>query len=393
MRIAITNPTNWPWVRRGAERFINELAVFLAGRGHEVTVISAKPGPAEVRQDAGYTTVLHRRLWHPALAKVGVHEFHVFLVTLLAHFMQNRRYDIVHSCTFVDGLAASLARRRTGIPNVLMVNGMRPKVQYIRSISTGGRLFQRAISDADEVIALSGYMQSYLQQQFGRGGVRIPIPVDVDRFRLNGSRDGRRPVILCAAALDDPRKGGRALFRAFDTLKRTRPALILQVSCRLRDEEKRTLLSHVSPGWRQDVHFLGVGDIVDLPRLYGEASVSVLPSLWEGFGMVVLESMATGTPVVCTRDGALQEWISSTEVGRLFDAGGDPSTAVEPENIDGLARALDEAIELGGRPGTALACRARAEQFSWAAVGPEFERTYERVLAARSARGGHEARG
>ena len=387
MRIAITNPTNWPWVRRGAERFINELATFLTARGHEVTVISAKPGPTEVRQDPGYTTFLYRRLWHPALATVGLHEFHVFLVTLLAHLMRNRQYDIVHACTFVDGLAASLARRRTGIPSVLMVNGMRPKVQYIRSISTGGRLFQRAISDADEVIALSGYMQSYLQQEFGRGGVRIPIPVDVDRFQLNRSRDLSRPVILCAAALEDPRKGGRALFRAFDRLKRARPSLVLQVSCRLNDDERLRLLSHVSPEWRQDVHFLGVGDIVDLPRRYGQAAVSVLPSLWEGFGMVVLESMATGTPVVCTRDGALQEWINSAAVGRLFDAGGNPATAVEPENVDGLARALDEAIELSRQPETALACRARAEEFSWATVGPEFERTYERVLAARRGAG------
>lgn len=385
MRIAITNPTNWPWVRRGAERFINELAVFLARRGHDVTVISAKPGAGEIRQDDGYTTILHRRLWHPAMARAGVQEFHTFLVTLLAHFLRHRRYDVVHCCTFVDGFAASLARRRTGIPAVLMVNGMRPKVPYIRSISTGGRIFGRAVAQADEVIALSGYMQSYLEHQFGRGGVRIPIPVDVDRFELNRARNGGRPAILCAAALDDPRKGGRVLFKAFDRLKRTRPDVVLQVSCRLSGDAKTRLLSHVSPRWREDVHFLGVGDVVDLPKLFGQASVSVLPSLWEGFGMVVLESMATGTPVVCTRDGALQEWISSLDVGRLFEPGGDPRTAVEPENADGLAQALDEAIELGRRPETALACRARAEQFSWASVGPEFERTYERVLARTAA--------
>src|SRR5689334_17518470 len=96
--------------------------------------------------------------------------------------------------------------------------------------------------------------------------------------------------------------------------------------------------------------------------------------------MVVVESMATGTPVVCTRDGALLELITSDAVGRLFDPGVDAETAVEPENVDGLTQALDEAIELSCRPETASACRARAEQFSWAAVGPEFERIYERVL-------------
>jgi phosphatidylinositol alpha-mannosyltransferase len=384
VRIAITNPTNWPWVRRGAERFINELALFLTRRGHEVTVISAKPGAVRVRRDDGYTTILHRRLWHPAMARAGVQEFHVFLVTLLAHLLRNQRYDVVHCCTFVDAFAASLAGRRTGIPHVLTVNGMRPKVPYLRSISTGGRIFQRAVAGADEVIALSGYMQSYLERRFGRGGVRIPVPVDVERFTLNRARNGGPPTILCAAALDDPRKGGRVLFEAFDTLKRTRPDLLLQVSCRLSEDVKTRLLGHVAVKWRRDVQFLGVGDLLDLPKLYGQASVSVLPSLWEGFGMAVLESLATGTPVVCTRDGALPEWISSAEIGRLFDAGVDSETAVEPQNVDGLAQALDEAIELSHRAETALACRARAEQFSWAAIGPEFERTYERVVARRT---------
>jgi phosphatidylinositol alpha-mannosyltransferase len=381
MRIAITNPTNWPWVRRGAERFINELASFLACRGHQVTVISGKPGTAEVRHDNGYTTILHRRLWHPAMASVGIQEFHPFLMTLLGHLLRHQDYDVVHCCTFVDAFAAALARRQTGIPTVLWVNGMRPKVQYIRSISTGGRLFQRAVTDADEVIALSGYMQANLERRFGRGGVRIPVPVDVLRFPLSLRRDDTRPRILCAAALDDPRKGGRVLFRAFEKLKRARPTAILQVSCRVESDLRTDLLSHLSPPWRQDVDFLGVGDVLDLPALYGQASVSVLPSLWEGFGMVVLESMATGTPVVCTRDGALPEAITSADVGRLFDPGGDADTAVEAENADGLAQALDEAIDLNRRPETALACRARAEQFSWAAVGPEFEQIYERVLA------------
>jgi phosphatidyl-myo-inositol alpha-mannosyltransferase len=380
VRIAVTNPTNWPVVRRGAERFINELAVFLTRRGHDVTVISGKPGPSEIRRDAGYTTILHRRLWHPAMARVGVQEFHTFFVTLLAHFLRHQDYDVIHCCTFVDAYAAALARRHTGIPTVLTVNGMIPKVPYIRSLSTGGRVFQRAITEADEVIALSSYMQSALERRFGRRGIRIPVPVDTDRFAMNRTRDFTRPAILCAAALEDPRKGGRALFRAFEQLKRTRPNATLRVSCRLSDGVKSHLLRQLSVRWHKDVQFLGVGDVEDLPRLFGLASVSVLPSVWEGFGMVVLESLATGTPVVCTRDGALPEWINSAAIGRLFDPGGDPDTSVEPENIAGLAQALDEAIELSRHPDTALACRARAEEFSWAAIGPKFEHTYQRVL-------------
>jgi phosphatidylinositol alpha-mannosyltransferase len=256
---------------------------------------------------------------------------------------------------------------------------MPPKVPYIRSVSTGGRIFQRAVSDADEVVALSEYMQTFLHRRFGRGGVKIPVPVDTDRFRLNRQRDHVRPIIFCAGALDDARKGGQLLMRAFDQLKESRPTAVLQLSCRLGETARANLMGHVSPKRKRDVEFLGAGELDDLPELYGRAAVSVLPSLWEGFGMVVLESMAAGTPVVGTCDGAIPELIPTPNVGRLFDPGVDPANAAEPTNVEGLTRSLLEALDLSSQPETALACRAHAEKYSWSNIGPRFEEIYERM--------------
>lgn len=381
MRIAITNPTTWPRARRGAERFLNELAFYMAGRGHEVTVISTKPGPREVRRERGYTTVCHRRLWHPIMARAGIHEFHPFMVTTLKHLLRER-YDIVHCCTFMDAFAARMARRLTRVPYVFWINGIPPRIRYVRSLTARGAFFRRAVVGADEVISLSRYMRDYFQDRFGRGGVVLPVPVDVDRFRLTRHRDHERPIILCAAALDDARKGGRLLMRAFNELKRSRPTAVLQVSCLMKDEARSELMQCVAPEHRADVQFLGAGQIDDLPALFGGAAVSVLPSHWEAFGMVILESMATGTPVVGTRDGAIPELINEEGVGRLFDT--DP-TVTEPTNLDGLVRALLEALELSRAPGTALKCRAHAEQYSWARVGPRFEELYHRMIEQRKA--------
>jgi phosphatidylinositol alpha-mannosyltransferase len=130
------------------------------------------------------------------------------------------------------------------------------------------------------------------------------------------------------------------------------------------------------------VRFLGAGQLADLPALFGRAAISVLPSRWEPFGMVLLESMATGTPVVATRDGAIPEIVTDPALGRLFDPG--PEGTVEPNNLDGLVNALAEGLELSRRPETADRCRVYAEQFSWAAVGPRFE-TLLSTLAARRA--------
>ncbi len=383
MRVAITNPSTWPRVRRGVERFLNELAEFLAARGHEVTVISCKPGKTETRRERGFTTVCHRRMYHPALARAGFLEFHAFAGTALAALL-NKRYDVVHCCTFTDAFAASMARRVTNVPYVFWVNGLPPRVRYIRTLTLRGAIFRRSIRYADEVVALSRYMHDDFADRFGRGGEVIPVPVDTVRFRLNAQRDLSRPIILCAAALDDERKGGTLLMRAFDRVKDSSPTAILQIACKLTPEKQAELMQHVSPKWREDVHLIGDGKLEDLPGVFGRAAVSVLPSLWEAFGMVILESMSTGTPVVGTRDGGIPELINNPRVGRVFDPG--PTQTPQPTNLDGLVQALLEGIELSRSEDTSLACRAHAEQYSWSVVGPRFEAIYEEIIARRSGR-------
>jgi glycosyltransferase involved in cell wall biosynthesis len=139
----------------------------------------------------------------------------------------------------------------------------------------------------------------------------------------------------------------------------------------------------VPPQWRDDVQFLGNGKPEDLPFLYGSAAVSVLASLWEAFGMVLVESMATGTPVAGTRDGALPEIIRE-DVGALFDPG--PVENAGPSNDKGLAEAILKCLELSRRPETAQRCRDRARQFSWQECGSRLEGLYERVIAETQGR-------
>src|SRR6202050_4491277 len=117
MRIAITNPTNWPYLRRGVERFMNDLAGYLTRRGHEVTIITSKPGKTEVIRDNDYTTIYCRRMWHPWMMKLGILEIYAFFLTLLPRLLRNR-YDVVLSCTFMDGFAAQVARYITGTPYI-----------------------------------------------------------------------------------------------------------------------------------------------------------------------------------------------------------------------------------------------------------------------------------
>ncbi|MEC9373183.1 MAG: glycosyltransferase, partial [Planctomycetota bacterium] len=165
MRIAITNPTTWPQLRRGVERFMNELATWLSSRGHDVTIITAHPGPTEVRNENNHRTILHRRLWTPALGRAGFLEVHAFALTTFAALMRDS-YDIVHCCTFMDAFAARAARRITGTPYIFWVNALPPKILYYKSMSTGGAVFRRAVLGADELIVLSEYKQNTFAERF-----------------------------------------------------------------------------------------------------------------------------------------------------------------------------------------------------------------------------------
>ncbi|MDH3386395.1 MAG: glycosyltransferase family 4 protein [Gammaproteobacteria bacterium] len=376
MRIAITHPTTSARVCRGTERLIDETAAYMSKRDHEVRIIACKPGRREVIRREGYICDSHRRMWHPALGRLGVREEHAFVLTSMSELLR-RKYDVVHAHSMGDAAGATLARHFNRTPFVFFINGLPPRARYYRTISTGGAVFSRAVSAADEIICVSEYVRNYIEERFGRRGELIPVPLNLDRFPLWQEPKQDPPIIFCAAALNDHRKGGRVLMRAFNIVKQRRPEVVLQNASAIMPAVRDELIQLVDRRWRDDVQFLGSVDWEDLPRLYGRATVSVLPSLWEAFGLVTVESMATGTPVVGTDDGALPEIIDNPQVGSLFEPG--DKSSFEPDNFEALAEALCQGLELGADPATPQRCRAHVEKYGWATNGPLIEQLYRRV--------------
>ena len=374
MRIAITHPTTWPEVRRGTERFVNELADWLGRRGHEVTVLSSHSGPGERTDHGPYATELVRRLL-PISPTAHAIALYPFILPCLVRLLRDR-YDVVHCCSFADALAASLARSRNGTPYVFYVNGVPPTAPRYRLRPTL-RLYHRAIRDADEVVVISRYAAESMGAE--RRGVMIAPPVDTRQFRPDPQARAPQPTILCTAALDDPRKGAQLLVRAFDRLKTRRPDAALVLAGPGAAPVREALLAALPVRWHGDVEFRDAGQLHELPDLYRRAWVTVLPSLREPFGMVVLESLASGTPVVGARSGALPEILTDTAIGMLFEPGTDLD---QPTNVDGLVQALDQGLTLAARSETSERCRRAAEPFSWERLGPEFERLYERLVGA-----------
>jgi glycosyltransferase involved in cell wall biosynthesis len=114
---------------------------------------------------------------------------------------------------------------------------------------------------------------------------------------------------------------------------------------------------------------LGVGALTGVAERYQDATVTVLPSVDEAFGLVLVESLACGTPVVASDSGGMPEIVTS-EVGRL----------VAPEDIDALAVAVLEAIAMARDPQMPKRCADHAQQWSWDTVGPHHLDAYQAAL-------------
>jgi glycosyltransferase involved in cell wall biosynthesis len=277
-------------------------------------------------------------------------------------------YDVAHAVYPADALAAGRWKRHTGRPVVLSHMGI-PNRVGLREKRKRLEVLLAAMRDADATVALSRYSAEAFRYWLGYEARVIPPGVDLTAFSPCAPRSPE-PTIVCSAAAEEPRKHVGLLVEAFALVRRQRPSARLLLS-RPRDfaGARRAGVQVDTPG----VEWIDLDDRAALARTYSEAWVSVLPSRAEAFGLVLVEAMACGTPVLGYRDGALPEVIDRPEVGALFDV-------LEPEP---LAQSLLEVMELATDPGTPDACRARAEEFSTERCTERYLELYAELGARR----------
>ena len=199
----------------------------------------------------------------------------------------------------------------------------------------------------------------------------VPVGVDHERFRpLPGvSRVPGR--LMTTASADVPLKGLVPLLEALAKVRTEHPAELVIVGKPRRQTRVEATIQRLGLG--SAVRFVsGVSDD-DIVRLYNEAEVAVVPSLYEGFSLPAIEAMACGTPLVATTGGALPE-----VVGR----DGETGLLVPPNDPDALAGALIRALgDAALRTRLGAAGRARVlERFTWRACAEGCVDNYHALL-------------
>ncbi|MHB8437628.1 MAG: glycosyltransferase family 4 protein [Acidimicrobiales bacterium] len=363
MRVALVHPYLWPEVRRGAERYVDDLSRYLCGRGHDVFVVSATDGQThEARRHDGGVDLRVRRRRVRGARRLGLGEVETFGVDALGA-LRRVRPDVVHAMVPSAALAGRIAHR----PTLYTVLG-HPTRDQLPAQRLPRWLFGSAVRGATAV--LSNASAKALQGTFGRSARVLPPGIHMDHFVSNDAGRSGPPVILFSASLADPRKRARLAVDAFGVFLDTHPGARLMLSGQ---GDPEPVLAGVPDHVRAAVDTPGAGSPDDVAQRYRAATVTLLPSEHEAFGLALVESLACGTPVVCAPGGGMPEIV--------VPGTGAVAAAWTPAAV---ADALRTAVAMASDPSTPRSCTARAQDFDWgSSVGPAHESAYAELLAGR----------
>jgi glycosyltransferase involved in cell wall biosynthesis len=306
------------------------------------------------------------------------------------------RSDIYHLTDQM--LATLLLFQRIPGPVVVTVMDIIPYlVQHSRELNTFRhqvdawfyRLALAGLRRADALVVISEYTKATLVEVLGLPAERVHViypaidhrrfrPMDMDQgFLQRYGLSSTTPYVLYVGS-EDPRKNLPTLIRAIGRVREQLPDVVLLKVGQAQFVRERRRLSRLVQSLRlgESVRFLEAVPDQDLPLFYNLASVCVLPSLYEGFGLPMVEAMACGTPVVHARSGPLPE--VAGEAGIEVDAR-DPAAFAEA-----IMRLIRDPAE---RTVLRQAGLREAARFTWRNTAAETRALYAGLVATGGGRG------
>jgi glycosyltransferase involved in cell wall biosynthesis len=362
------------------------LAGALADRGHEVVVYTRRDDvslPERVRLRRG-VVVEHLDAGPPqAIAKDELRPYVPEMAADLRRRWLRRIPAVVHTHFWMSGLAALPAATELGVPVLHTFHALgtvKRRLQGEHDGSPADRIASERLlaGTVDRVIATCSDEVTELQAMGlldGRVDV-VPCGVDVKQFQPRGQRAARtdRHRLISVGRLVR-RKGVDDVIDALAELPDTEllvaggpPAAELNTD----DEARRLRHRAQARGVSDRVQLLGGVDRAGVAELMRSADLAVCAPWYEPFGIVPLEAMACGVPVVATAVGGLLDTVSDGVTGRH----------VPPRRPDLLARAIAELLADPQRRQAmgAAGVRRVARRYTWEQVARLTERSYARVV-------------
>ncbi len=239
---------------------------------------------------------------------------------------------------------------------------------------------KRILGRLDGRIFVSDAVREYITHYFPGDYTIIPNGIDCARFASPEIKpiekfDDERPSILFVGRLDK-RKGFQYLLRAYPYIKRAVPEVRLIVVGGYTDDEKDSYVRYARTHKLRGIHFVGYVAPEELPRYYRTATVFCAPSTgFESFGIVLLEAMAAGVPIVASDIAGYRGVLEDCSEGFL----------VPPGDEQAIARSiLDLLNDSNKRDGMSECGRRKAAQFDWSIIAEQVLNYYDDLLSERT---------
>lgn len=376
----------------GVIRAALEIARTQTRQGHEVTVVAVGPERWETAWQGVRLLQLQGTPW--ARVSLGSHTFDLSTHTPLIRLTQQEKFDVVqgHLYYYLRFLRA----------------GARVSHFHADPLYGAGRALEAKRADfeviagcSDAQVAVSHFIARQIEKGMALSGAQPKVHtvhngVLHKRFGTDGAAHGGAALRAAHGIPDEavvflfvgavvPEKGLGHLVGAFERLAKrdARVQLLVAGSASLWDMAGQ----NAGRGYEADVverlrplveagkaHLLGAVKDSDMPCVYAACDVMVVPSVWpEPFGLVALEALAAGKPVIASDVGGLPETVGPDN-GRLVAPGDDAA----------LAAAMHAFTDPALRRAHGLTARASARHFSWDAAARKLERIYETALSVRA---------
>ena len=364
MKVGIVCPYDWS-APGGVQVHIRDLAVALQRLGHEVSVLTPADDetdlPPYVVSTGGAVSVAY----NGSRAKVALGPISTRRVR---RWIREGGFDVLH---IHEPLAPSLSILSCWAACGPMVATWHSSMARSRIMAAGFSIGQTALEKVSARIAVSEAARQTLVEHMGGDAVLIPNGVDCSLFGEGEPLEGwpgDGGSLFFIGRMDEPRKGLQVLLAAMPEIIAARPSVRLLIAGPGDVEDIR---EELAPEVAERITFLGLVSEETKARAFLSADVYVAPNTGgESFGIVLLEAMASGTPVLASDLEAFRRVIDEGRAGALF-ANEDPSD---------LARAalalLDDADERARLRREGL---LRAREFDWETVAKRVVEVYESV--------------
>lgn len=345
----------------------NHYSIFLSNENRDIIGHDA-PNLNVITYDDIWSNSIGSILWHQLLLPLAVRRYNIDVL----YTVQNR-IPVIKNCP--------------QIVSVLDLADFRVERKYdaLRNVYRT-LLFKTVVPRADRVVTISESSGRDIEQFLHIPEQRIDvIHLGVgDEYFVDVTRQAARQYvaerlgvpnryILYLGAIEHPNKNLVRLLQAYDQARKERGVthdLVFAGPKRYRPEIVMAEIERL--GLQDCVRCLGYVPKEDLPYLYAGADIFVYVSLWEGFGLPVLEAMAAGTPVIASNTSSLPEVVGTAGI------------LVDPQNVAAIATAMAALLSDAATQQTlARAGRERARTFTWQRSAQHLLRVFEAVGARK----------